>query len=80
MTEPREQDAQIGEDFRRSAHRRAGAAIVALLIDGDGRRQALDAIDLRLARVIDHAQRFEELAQAFLVQRIDGQRRFARTR
>ncbi len=33
-----------------------------------------------LAHVVDHAQRFEELALAFLVQRVERQRRFARTR
>ena len=80
MADAREQDAQIGEDLGGRAHRRARAAIGEILIDGDRRRQALNAIDLGAARVIDQPQRFEVLALAFLVQRVDGQCRFARPR
>ena len=61
----------------RGAHRPA-------LIDGDGRRDALDALDVRLVHAVEKlpgvgGKAFDVAALAFGIEDVEGQRRLSRT-
>ncbi|MNN75262.1 hypothetical protein D3C81_1915540 [compost metagenome] len=63
-----------------------GTRVVAggLLLDGDGRRQTFDQVDVRLVHQLEElagirGQAFHITSLALRVQRIERQRRFART-
>ena len=48
VADPREQQAQVVVDFRHRPDRRPRVPAGALLIDADGRREAIDLVDVRL--------------------------------
>src|SRR5690606_31883461 len=82
-THPRVQQPQVIVDFGDGAH--GGPWIVArrLLLDGDRRRQALDEVDVGLVHQLQELPRvgrqaFDVAALPFGIQRVEGQRRFAR--
>ena len=80
VTRAGEQHPQVGVDLGGGADRRARRAVTVALVHADGGREPDDGIHRRAALVGHHAQRFHILALAFLVQRIEGHRRFARPR
>ncbi len=82
-TDPREQQPHVVVDLRRRADRRPRIADAVLLPDGDGRRDAVDAIDVGLLHPLEKlprigGQRFHVPSLAFGVDRIEGERRLAR--
>jgi hypothetical protein len=81
----RVQQPQVVVDLGHRAHRGARIVRAALLLDGDGRRQTLDAVDVglvhdgqELARV--GRQRLDVAALPLGIERVEGQRGFARAR
>ena len=85
MADAGPQQAQVVVDLRDRADRRARVARGRLLVDRDGRRQALDRVDVgllhlpqELARV--GGQRLDVAALALGVDRVEGERRLARAR
>ena len=83
VPDPREQDPQVVVDLRDRADRGARVPGRRLLIDRDGRTQALDEVDVRLLHLPEELPgvRREGLDVATLALRVDGverQRRFAR--
>ena len=79
------EQAQIVVDFGGSAHGRARIAGCHLLLDGNGGRQTLDVVALRLVHTSQElagvgGQAFHIAALAFGIQGVEGQRGFARPR
>ena len=50
-THPRPQEAEIIVDFRHRSHGRTGVLGCGLLVDGNGRRQAVDGVHVRLVHL-----------------------------
>jgi hypothetical protein len=80
-----EQEAQVVVDLGDRANGRARVVRGCLLLDGDGRGQAFDEVDVRLFHELQELacvrrQRFDVTALAFRVQRIEGERALARPR
>ena len=76
------EQTQIIIDFRNGAHRRSRVAPRRLLIDGDGRRQALDVVHVRLIHLAQELarvrrQRFHIAPLPFRINGIERQRRLA---
>jgi hypothetical protein len=84
LADPRPQQAQVVVDLRDRADRRARVARRRLLVDRDRRRQALDGVDVRLVHLPEEltrvgAQRLDVAALPLRVDRVEGQRRLARS-
>jgi len=82
---PGEQQPQIIVDLGDGAHRGARVVAGGLLLDRDGRRQALDQVDIRLVHQLQELagvgrQALDVAPLAFGVQRVERQRRLARAR
>ena len=80
----REQQPHVVVDLGRRADRRARVADAVLLADGDGRADALDAIDVRLLHPLEELagvgrQRLDVAPLPFGVDRVEGERRLARS-
>ncbi len=80
----REQQAQIVVDLGRRADRRPRIADAVLLADGDGGRNALHVVDVRLLHALQELarvgrQRLDITALTFRVDRIESQRRLPRS-
>ena len=76
--DPREQQAQVVVDLGDRADRRARVARRALLVDRDGRRQAVDLVDVRLLHLAEElagvgAQALDVAALALGVDRVEGE-------
>ncbi len=83
-SDARVQQPHVVVDFRRRADGRAGVADAVLLPDGDGRRDAVDSIDVRLLHPLEklarvRGQRFDVPALPFRVDRVEGERRLSRS-
>ena len=81
----REDELETVVDFRHRAHGRARRFDAVGLIDGDGRRYAVDFVDLRTIAALQKlpgvsAERFDVAALPFGVERVVGKRAFARPR
>ena len=79
------QQAQVVVDFGDGADRGSWVVAGGFLLDGNGRRQAFDQIDIRLVHALQKLPRigreaFHIAALAFGVQRVKGQTGFPRTR
>ena len=82
---PGVEQPQVVVDLGDRAHRRAGVAAGGLLVDGDGRRQSLDEVDVGLVHLPQELpgvrrQRLDVPALAFGVDGVEGERRLARPR
>ena len=80
-----EQQFQMIIDLCHRAHGRARRAHGVGLVDRNGRRDALDAVDLGLVHAVQKLarigrERFNVAALSFGVERIEDERRFTRTR
>ena len=80
----REQQPHVVVDLGRRADRRARIADAVLLPDRDRRRDAVDAIDVRLLHPLEELprvgrQRLDVAALPFGVDRVEGERRLARS-
>ena len=80
-----EQQPQVVVDLGDRADGRARIRAGGLLLDGDGRRQAVDQIDVRLLHLLEELpgvrrQRLDIAPLAFGVDRVEGERRLARAR
>ena len=78
-----EQQAQVVVDLGDRADRRARVAGGGLLLDGDGRRQPVDQVDVRLLHLLEELpgvgrQRLDVAALALGVDGVEGERRLAR--
>ena len=85
MPDAREQQAQVVVDFGDRADGRARIARGGLLLDRNRGRQALDRIDVGLFHLLEELarirrQRFDVAALALGVNRVEGERGFARAR
>ena len=85
MAGARKQQAQVVVDLRDRADRRARVVARRLLVNRDGRREAVDLVDVRLVHLAEELarvrrERLNVAALAFCVDRIEGQRRLARAR
>ena len=81
----REQQAHVVVDLGDRADRRARVARGGLLLDRDGRRQAVDLVDVRLLHHLEELARIgrqalDIAALALGIDRVEGERRFARAR
>ena len=81
----REQQAQVVVDLGDRADGRARVLRRRLLLDGDGRRQAVDVVDVRLLHHLQELARvgrqaLDVAALAFGVDGVEGERRLARAR
>jgi hypothetical protein len=79
------QQAEVVVEFGDGPDRRAGVVGGVLLVDGDGRREPLDVLDLRLVHLAEkvarvRGQRFDVAALALGVHRLEGERGLARPR
>ena len=79
------EQAQVVVDLGDGPDRRSRVGARGLLLDGDGRRQALDQVDVRLLHLLEKLtrvgrQRLHIAALPFGIQRVEGQRRLARAR
>jgi len=77
-----EEHAQIVVDLGERAHRRTRAGGERLLLDGDGRREPLDRIDLGPRQLVEElarlgGERFDVAPLSFGVERVEGERRLA---
>ena len=82
-TDARVQQAQVVMDFGHGADRRTGIVRRRFLLDRNGRRQPFDQVDVGLFHQLQELarvgrQRLDVAALAFGVQRVEGERRFAR--
>ena len=82
--DPREQQAQVVVDLGDRADRRARVARRALLVDGDGRREPVDLVDVGLLHLAEElarvgAQALDVAALALGVDGVEGQAALART-
>ncbi len=80
-----EQQAKVVVDLCDGAHGRARVAAGGLLIDRDGRRQALDEVDIGLVHLSEELagvgrERFDVAALSLGIDRVECQRRLARPR
>ena len=80
-----EQQAEVVVDFGDRADRRARVRAGGLLLDGDGRRQAVDEIDVRLLHLLEELPRVRgqglDIAPLpFGIDGVEGERGLARTR
>ena len=80
----REQQPHVVVDLGRRADRRARIADAVLLADGDGRADALDAIDVGLLHPLEELpgvgrQRLDVAPLPFGVDRVEGERRLSRS-
>jgi hypothetical protein len=80
-----EQQPHVVVDFGHRAHGRARVAAGRLLLDGDGRRQTVDLVDVRLLHHLQELPRIGRqalhvAALALGIDRIEGERRLARSR
>jgi len=78
------QQAQVVVDLGDGAHGRARIVARRLLLDGDRRRQAFDQVDIGLVHQLEELARvcrqaFHVATLAFRIQRVERQRRLART-
>ncbi len=85
MPTSRPQQAHVVVDFRNRADSRARIFRRCLLLDGDGRRQSVDLIDVRLLHHLEElagvsGQRFNVAALSLGVDGVKRERRFARAR
>ncbi len=85
LAHPRPQQAQVVVDLGHRADGRARVARGRLLVDRDGRRQALDRVDVGLVHLAEElarvrGQRLHVAALALGVDRVEGQRGLARAR
>ena len=85
MADARPQQAQVVVDLGDRADRRARVARRRLLVDRDGRRQALDRVDVGLVHLAQElprvrAERLDIAPLALGVDRVEGQRGLARSR
>ena len=83
LPQPRHEDAQIVVDLGDRADGAARRVAAVLLLDGDGRRQALDVVELRLLHLADElpgvgAEAFHVAPLPFGVDGVHGQRTLAR--
>ena len=83
MPDAGEQEAQVVVDLRHGADGGARVSRYALLVDGDGGRESLDVVDLRLVHAAQElprvgGQRLDVAALALGVDRVEGQRTLAR--
>ena len=79
----REEQAHVVVDLGDGADRRARIARGRLLLDRDGRRQAVDLVDVRLLHHLEELagigrQALDIAALALGIDRVEGERRFAR--
>ena len=79
----RPQEAQVVVDFGDRADGRARVLARRLLLDGDGRRQAVDLVDVRLLHLLEELpgvgrERLDVAPLPFGVDRVEGERRLAR--
>jgi hypothetical protein len=82
VADTRPQEAQIVVDLRDRADRRPRVARCRLLVNRDGRRQALDRVDVGLVHLTQELprvgrQRFDVAALALGVDRVERQRRLS---
>src|SRR6476646_9232150 len=82
VTDPREQDPEVVVDLRDGPHRRAWVPRGRLLIDLDGRAQALDEVDVRLLHLPEElprvgAEGLDVTPLALGVDRVERERRLA---
>ena len=80
-----EEQAQVVVDLGDGADRRPRIRAGRLLLDGDGRRQPLDQVDVGLFHLLEELpgvrrQRLDVAALPFGVDGVEGERRFARAR
>jgi hypothetical protein len=73
----------VVDDLGDRAHGRARPALDRLLVDGDGRREALDVVDGRLLHAPEELpgvgrEGLEEAPLALAEERVEGQRALAR--
>ena len=81
MADPGEEQTQIVVDLGDGAHGGAGVLAGAFLVDGDGRAQALDVVDIRLFHAAQElagvgGERLHVAALSFGIDGIEGQRAF----
>src|SRR5690606_22859745 len=82
-THPGEEQAQVVVDLGDGANRGARVVRAAFLVDGDGRRQALDVFDIRLVHLAEELarigrERLHVAALPFGEDGVESQRRLAR--
>src|SRR5258706_201394 len=82
-TEPSEEEAQKVIDFSDRSHRAFAAAARGALLDADGRRKAVDKINIRASKLLHKlpgvsVHRVQKAALSFGKEKIEGQRAFAR--
>ena len=85
MRRTRKQQLQMIVQLRHRAHGRAGSPHGIGLIDGDGRRNPFDPIDLRLVHAIQklsriRRERFDVASLTFRIERVEDERGFSRAR
>ena len=78
-----EQQPEVVVDFGDRADRRPRVRAGRLLLDGDGRRQAVDQVDVRLLHLLEELprvrrQRLDVAPLPFGVDRVEGERRLPR--
>jgi hypothetical protein len=83
IADARVEQAQVVVDLRDGANRRARVVRGGLLLDRDGRRQALDEVDVGLLHQLQElpgvrGQRLDVAALALGVERVEGERALAR--
>ena len=81
----REEQPQVVVDFGDGADRRTRIGSGRLLLDGDGRRQPVDQVDVRLLHLLEElpgvsGQRLDIAPLPFGVDRVEGERRLTRPR
>jgi hypothetical protein len=85
LADVREEQTQIVVDLGDGADGRARIRAGRLLLDRDGRGEAVDEIDIRLLHLLEELagirrQRLDIAPLAFGVNRVEGERRLARAR
>ena len=81
----REKELQVVVQLGHRADRRARGAHRVGLVDGDGRRDALDRVDLRLVHAVEELSRvgaegLDVAALALGIERVEDERRLPRAR
>ena len=85
LASTRVEESEIVENFSDRADGRPGVGTCALLLDGNGRRQALDRIYIGLVHLVEkhaciHRERLDVAALTFRVDGVKCERRLPRTR